>query len=268
MRRDPRRVRRVPDLSAVPVPQPHLPKPRRRVPRWAKAVLGTVGLAGLVLLARLDFGTGEAILGKKAAPAMMAVEVPPPQPPRPETPQEEPQLPQELPTTPEEIQPSAAPSVGLLQDADPGGAGSGLPGPALDLGLAAGRGGMGVATGGGGHGGGTGTGVGSGSGSGGTGGRFTYNPGETDTDPQLVASSDPAYPRRAREDGLEPRVELRLLIDERGRVEQVEVQGAPAGYGFEKVLREAVTQWRFQPATKGGVPVRTWVSQGYQFRLN
>lgn len=267
MRRDSGRVRRTPDLSALVTPAVVFPKVRYRIPSWAKAGLGVLALGGLALLSRLDFGTGQNLSERKAPPAMLQVEVPPPAPPKPEVAQEVLPTPQETPVPQETPQMPSLPSVGILQDAASGGSGNGLPGPALDLGLAAGRGGMGVATGGGGSGGGVGTGTGSGSGSG-TAARFVYNPGETDTDPQLVTSGDPVYPRRARDDGLEPRVELRILVDERGRVEQVEVQGAPAGYGFEAALRTAVTQWRFQPATKGGVPVRTWVSQGYQFRLN
>lgn len=268
MRRDPDRIRRSPDFSTLEPILPRFPKRRHPIPRWIKIALGATGITGLVLLARMDFGTGQAITGKKPAQEMLSVEIPPPAPAKPETPQDLEIPPEALPTPDEVPQMPSMPSVGLLQESEAGGAGTGLPGPALDLGIAAGRGGMAVGTGGGGHGGGTGTGVGSGSGSGTTASRFTYNPGETDTDPQLVSSSDPTYPRRAREDGLEPRVELRILVDERGRVEQVEVQGAPAGYGFEAVVRTAVSQWRFQPATKGGVPVRTWVSQGYQFRLN
>ncbi|MEN9353913.1 MAG: hypothetical protein RL318_1238 [Fibrobacterota bacterium] len=267
MRRDPSRVRRTPDLSVLTPREVLFPKVRHRTPTWLKIALACIGLGGLVLLSRLDFGTGQNLSGRKAPPAMLQVEVPPPPAPKPETPSEVLPVPQELPVPTETPQMPSLPSVGILQDADAGGSGNGLPGPALDLGVASGRGGMGVVTGGGGSGGGIGTGTGSGAGSG-TATRFVYNPGETDTDPQLVTSGDPTYPRRAREDGVEPRVELRILVDERGRVEQVEVQGAPAGYGFEAVLRTAVQQWRFQPATKGGVPVRTWVSQGYQFRLN
>jgi protein TonB len=267
MRRSPARIRHVPDLSTLVPFEPRWPKRRHPMPGWLKALLAVTGFAGLVMLARLDFGTGESLVGRKAPERMLQVDIPPPKP-KVETPTDQPVTPQDVPVPSETPQMPSVPSIGLLQDDAAGGSGSGLPG--LDLGMAGSSGsGMAVAAGGGGHGGGTGTGVGSGSGSSaGTGARFTYNPGETDTDPQLVTSGDPVYPRRAREDGIEPRVELRILVDERGRVEQVEVQGAPPGYGFEAALRTAVTQWRFQPATKGGVPVRTWVSQGYQFKLD
>jgi len=269
MRRRASVVRRTPDFTVPVVAEVNFPTAPCRVPRWLKVAILFAGAVFLVLLGRLDYGSGQSLTPRKAPPAMASVEVAPP-PPGPA--QEQVATPQDVPTNvpvPTQEQAVSQPSVGILSATMAGGSGNGMPGPALDLGLAGGRG-MGVATGGGGHGGGIGTGVGSGSGSGsgGTSARFVYNPGETDTDPRVLASSDPVYPRRAREDGVEPRVELRILVDERGRVEQVEVMGAPAGYGFEAALRSSVLQWRFQPATKGGVPVRTWVSQGYQFRLN
>jgi len=268
MRRRASVVRRTPDFAVPVVAEVNFPIASGRSPRWLKVAILAIGVVFLVLLGRLDYGSGQSLTPRKVSPAMATVEVALPPAPAPE----QVATPQDVPTnvpTPTSEQAVSQPSVGILSAAMAGGSGNGMPGPALDLGLAGGRG-MGVATGGGGHGGGIGTGVGSGSGSGsgGTSARFVYNPGETDTDPRVLTSSDPVYPRRAREDGVEPRVELRILVDERGRVEQVEVMGAPAGYGFEASLRSAVLQWRFQPATKGGVPVRTWVSQGYQFRLN
>ena len=258
-------VQQSPAFADAVLPEVSFPSAKAPKALWQKVALASAGGILLVLLGRLDFGTGKQVASKPPR-EMAPVEISPPPP----APTKTPEIPipiqaleQQLPT--QDV--AAIPSIGLLQESSPGGAGQGLPGPALDLGMASGKGGMGVATGGGGHGGGTGTGVGSGSGTA-TASRFVYNPGETDSDPKLVTSGDPVYPRRAREDGVEPRVELRILVDERGRVEQVEVMGAPAGYGFETALRTAVQQWRFQPATKGGVPVRTWVSQGYQFRLN
>ena len=257
-------VQHAPAFANAVLPLVSLPVSRAPRPLWQKIALASTGGVALLLLARLDYGTGKQVATKPPREmAPVEISAPPPLPPKAPEPQQIQVIQPQVAT--QEV--ASIPSIGLLQESSPGGAGQGTPGPALDLGMASGKGGMGVVTGGGGHGGGTGTGVGSGSGTS-TASRFVYNPGETDTDPRVVTSGDPAYPRRAREDGVEPRVELRILVDERGRVEQVEVMGAPAGYGFEAVLRTAVQQWRFQPATKGGVPVRTWVSQGYQFRLN
>lgn len=153
------------------------------------------------------------------------------------------------------------PSVGLVEQGEAGGSGNGIPG--LDLGLEGGAGGLAVAGGGGGRGGGAGTGVGSGVGS----QRFVYQLGQVDEDAQVEKIFDPPYPRRAKEDGIEAAVELRLLVDERGRVEKIEVLGAPPGYGFDAALKAASQQWKFKPAHLGGVPVPQWVRMPYSFHL-
>lgn len=204
-----------------------------------------------------------AVLDTRAPAPPNATEVTLPDP----TPPPEEVVPEELPTeeAPDpETPPALVPSVGLVSAGPSGGAGNGAPG--LDLGLEAGAGaGMAVVAGGGGSGGGVGTGTGNGVGT----ARFVYQPGQTDQDAAPSgALSAPNYPRRAKEDGIEANVELRLLVDERGRVEQVEVLGAPPGYGFEAALRQTAEKWRFQPAMLGGVPVPQWVRMPWRFRLD
>jgi len=98
--------------------------------------------------------------------------------------------------------------------------------------------------------------------------RMVYQMGQVDQDAATDRIQDPAYPRRAKEDGVEATLELRILVDERGRVEKVEVMGAPPGYGFEAALESASRQWRFRPAQLGGVPVPEWVRMPYSFHLN
>ena len=39
------------------------------------------------------------------------------------------------------------------------------------------------------------------------------------------------------------------------------------GLGFEDATRDAVMKWRFRPATKRGVKVRTWVTIRVPFEL-
>jgi protein TonB len=143
-----------------------------------------------------------------------------------------------------------------------GGSGNGLPG--LDLGLEGAGAGLAVAAGGGGTGHGAGTGTGNGVGS----QRMVYEIGQVDKDAATDRITDPPYPRRAKEDGVEAALELRILVDERGRVEKIEVLGAPPGYGFEAALESASREWRFEPAQLGGVPVPEWVRMPYSFHLN
>ena len=82
---------------------------------------------------------------------------------------------------------------------------------------------------------------------------------ETDSPPRLIGVVKPVYPPlalKARVGGL---VLLRVLVSERGVPLQVEiVRRAPAGLTESAV--EAVKRWTFAPATKGGVPVKTWMT--------
>jgi len=269
LRRRTETVRASPDWDRVPE-EFHDEAPPAKVRRlhlhgwqklWMALVAGVV--VGLPLwIAFRDADSGGMIPpAPKPASTVVDVELPPPPPQS---------APEDIPTDPvvkpppeTPVAPSAAtPSVGLVSTGPSGGSGNGVPG--LDLGLEGKPGaGMAVASGGGGSGGGSGTGTGTGIGS----QRFVYQPGQVDQDARPSgALSEPAYPRRADEDGIEAMVDVRLLIDERGRVEEMEVLGAPAGYGFEAALKKVSSRWHFEPARLGGVPVPQWVRLPWHFK--
>lgn len=252
---------RVPELQPLPEP----PKRRRRLRGRHKLALSLL-LGGMVELplwiAFRDADTAVPMPNRGKGPSTVVdVELPPPAPEdAPEVAPAEPQL-QPPPDAPVASVPSV-PSIGLVSTGPTGGSGNGLPG--LDLGIEGGPGsGMAVASGGGGSGGGVGTGTGSGVGT----SRFVYQVGQVDQDAKPSGDlAEPAYPRRADEDGIEALVEVRVLVDERGRVEQVEVLGAPPGYGFEASIRRAAGRWRFESARLGGVPVPQWVRIPWHFK--
>lgn len=262
-------IRRSPDWSALatsPIPESPVEAPRAarrlrgRHKVWLALLAGTLVGLPLWFAFRDADAHGTMPRATPAPSAVMDVELPP-APPEP---------PQDVPTDPVPPLPREAvvasvpstPSVGLVSTGPTGGSGNGVPG--LDLGLEGNaRGGMLVASGGGGSGGGVGTGTGSGVGT----SRFFYQPGQVDQDARPSGTlAEPAYPRRADEDGIEAMVEVRLLIDERGRVEQIEVLGAPPGYGFEAALKKTSTRWRFEPARLGGVTVPQWVRLPWHFK--
>lgn len=62
------------------------------------------------------------------------------------------------------------------------------------------------------------------------------------------APSYPAVSRRSREQG---RVMLRVRVDEKGNVENVEVQSSSGFTRLDEAARDAVRRWRFQPARMG-----------------
>jgi TonB family protein len=84
--------------------------------------------------------------------------------------------------------------------------------------------------------------------------------------PQLLESVEAAYPEQARAARREGTVLLRLAIDAEGRVTEAEVI-QPAGDGFDEAAREAVLQFRFQPAKRNGESVASRILFPYEFRL-
>ena len=83
--------------------------------------------------------------------------------------------------------------------------------------------------------------------------------GEVDSPPIPVVRIPPVYPVAARMEGIEGWVVVRFVVDENGRVTDVQVvKSKPKGI-FESAVVKCVSQWRFKPATLEGVKVRTLV---------
>lgn len=93
------------------------------------------------------------------------------------------------------------------------------------------------------------------------------------SDPGVIAPvaervSPPLYPEIARRQGLEGTVELNVLVDERGSVQDVQVvSGAGGKSGLNEAAMENVRKRKYRPATKEGVPVKVWVPVRVQFKL-
>ena len=82
---------------------------------------------------------------------------------------------------------------------------------------------------------------------------------EVDSPPRLVGVVKPVYPPLALKARMGGMVLLRVLVSERGAAQEVEVlRGAPGGLTASAV--DAVRRWTFAPATKAGVPVKTWLT--------
>ncbi|HVT59356.1 MAG TPA: TonB family protein [Thermoanaerobaculia bacterium] len=82
-------------------------------------------------------------------------------------------------------------------------------------------------------------------------------PGVELAEPQAVA--DAVYPAAAIGTGKEPRVLVAVLVDENGNVADARVKaGDPSRLGFNEAAVAAARKSRFLPATKDGVPGRSW----------
>ncbi len=79
---------------------------------------------------------------------------------------------------------------------------------------------------------------------------------EVDEVPQPLRTPPPAYPAQLKADKVSGLVLVDLVIDDQGQVGQVDVVKSSAT-DFEAPTLDAVKQWRFRPARKGGEAV--WV---------
>lgn len=88
-----------------------------------------------------------------------------------------------------------------------------------------------------------------------------------DAAPDARAEFQPAYPPSERRAGTEGSVTVRVLIGADGRVKQVEQVRTAAAAFFEVTKRQALSRWRFRPATRDGVPVESWRTMTLRFVL-
>jgi periplasmic protein TonB len=85
-------------------------------------------------------------------------------------------------------------------------------------------------------------------------------------DPRYAGDFQPPYPaakQRANEEG---RVTVRVLIGVDGRVKAFEGVRGDSAF-IEATRRQALSRWRFRPATRGGVPVESWKTMTVRFEL-
>lgn len=94
---------------------------------------------------------------------------------------------------------------------------------------------------------------------------------EADTAPELVNESviKPEYPEDARKDGVSGKVLLDVVIKKDGSPGKISVkQGIPGYPSFGEKAVEAVSQWKFKPATKDGEPIEMITAIPLMFRLD
>jgi protein TonB len=99
------------------------------------------------------------------------------------------------------------------------------------------------------------------------GGEFVFEAYELDQPPQVMVRVPPVYPYRAREQGVEGAVQVKMLVETDGTVGQVQILDArPAGV-FEDAVIKSVVQWKFTPGKIDGSPVTAWVVTTLRFEF-
>jgi len=99
---------------------------------------------------------------------------------------------------------------------------------------------------------------------------MVFNEEAVDSPPQpSPGNSPPSYPARARAQGIEGFVKLRLLIGPDGSVQKASViEAEPQGHGFEDSALNTVRGWQFEPARYKGEPVKMTTELPLRFKLS
>lgn len=87
-------------------------------------------------------------------------------------------------------------------------------------------------------------------------------------DPRFAGRFQPDYPASRIRDGIEGRCPVTVTIAPSGRVSDVASNGCDDDAFFAATQRQALRHWRFQPATRDGVPVQSTQSLTVTFRLD
>lgn len=91
-------------------------------------------------------------------------------------------------------------------------------------------------------------------------------PGPGVSAPKLVSKLDPRYPPAAQRMKRAAQVDIKVLVDEKGRVLDAERIGTKAGFGFDESALDAARRATFQPAVKEGVKVKMWTTLRVNFK--
>jgi TonB family protein len=84
--------------------------------------------------------------------------------------------------------------------------------------------------------------------------------------PRLIEKVEPQYDEEARKEKVSGTVILSLAISPKGVLEDIEVKRS-LDPRLDRKAMEALAKWRFEPAEKGGKPVRVMATVEINFRL-
>jgi protein TonB len=78
----------------------------------------------------------------------------------------------------------------------------------------------------------------------------------------------PAFPEGARQRGETGTVRVRLRVDDKGQVTQVEVLETSGSRELDRATQDYFRRWRFRPALRDGQPVASEATSAMTWRLN
>jgi TonB family protein len=91
-------------------------------------------------------------------------------------------------------------------------------------------------------------------------------PGPGVVAPKLTSKLDPRYPVAAQRLNRAAQVDIKVLVDEHGRVLDADRIGTKAGFGFDEAAIDAARRAIFAPPTRDGVRVKMWTTLRVNFK--
>ena len=86
--------------------------------------------------------------------------------------------------------------------------------------------------------------------------------------PSLSSHQPPQYPQQMRRRGIEGRTELKILINQVGIVQEIEVKESSGYKKLDQAAQAAVKQWQFDPAQQEKSEISSWIIVPIKFELN
>jgi periplasmic protein TonB len=84
---------------------------------------------------------------------------------------------------------------------------------------------------------------------------------------EYLRNPAPSYPLRARRDGIEGTVMLKVLVTAAGAPGRIELQASSGSDALDRAAEDAVRSWRFVPARRGRAAIDAWVVVPVEFHL-
>ncbi len=85
--------------------------------------------------------------------------------------------------------------------------------------------------------------------------------------PTAIYKPDPDYTPQAARDGIEGTIQFSVVVDTEGDISDIQEKSAPLGDGLDQSAIDTVKKWKFNPATRNGVPVPVRVTVEVSFRM-
>ncbi|MCK4572820.1 MAG: TonB family protein, partial [candidate division Zixibacteria bacterium] len=86
--------------------------------------------------------------------------------------------------------------------------------------------------------------------------------------PEFLYQPPPVYPEKAKKDGIEGTVQMKVLVSKTGEPAKVKVVESSCGdCGFQEAAIAAARQYKFKPGLMDDKPVASWITFEVSFRL-